>query len=149
MLDDVGVAPEALVFEITESLLITRRAENIAILQRLSRLGIGLAVDDFGTGYSSLAYIQRFPIDYLKIDRSFLQGLGRVERDTVLVTAIIAMGRGLQIEVIAEGVETAEQAAFLKEQGCLAAQGYFFGRPTSAREFSRRLGATSGAIAAG
>ena len=149
VLDDVGVAPEALVIEITESLLITRRVENIAILQQLSRLGIGLAVDDFGTGYSSLAYIQRFPIDYLKIDLSFLQGLGQIERDTALVTAIIAMGRGLQIEVIAEGVETAEQAAFLRRQGCLAAQGFYFGRPAPAREFNRLLGAPKGAIAVG
>jgi diguanylate cyclase (GGDEF)-like protein/PAS domain S-box-containing protein len=149
VLDDVRVAPEALVLEITESLLITQRVENIAILQQLSRLGIGLAVDDFGTGYSSLAYIQRFPIEYLKIDRSFLQGLGLVERDTALVTAIIAMARGLQIEVIAEGVETAEQAEFFRKQGCLAAQGYYFGRPAPAREFSQLLGAPKGAIAVG
>jgi len=149
VLDDVGVAPDALVIEITESLLITQRVENIAILQQLSRLGIGVAVDDFGTRYSSLAYIQRFPIDYLKIDRSFLQGLGQVERDTALVSAIIAMGRGLQVQVIAQGVETAEQAAFLRRQGCLAAQGYYFGRPAPAHEFSRLLGASKGPIAVG
>jgi diguanylate cyclase (GGDEF)-like protein len=145
ILEETGLEADALVIEITEGVLMTQRAENIATLEQLSRLGIALAVDDFGTGYSSLAYIQRFPVNYLKIDQSFLHGLGHVDRDTALVTAIIAMAHGLQIHVIAEGVETAAQAAFLETHGCLAAQGFLFSRPVPADSFVSLLQGSTGA----
>jgi diguanylate cyclase (GGDEF)-like protein/PAS domain S-box-containing protein len=146
VLEEAGLTPDALVLEITEGVLMTERTENILILEQLSRMGVGLAVDDFGTGYSSLAYIQRFPIDYLKIDQSFLHGLGNVVRDTALVTAIIAMAHGLRLKVIAEGVETAAQAAFLRSHNCLAGQGYHFGRPVPPQAFSKLMGTRGPAV---
>jgi EAL domain-containing protein (putative c-di-GMP-specific phosphodiesterase class I) len=116
-----------------------RSAENMAALEALANLGVGLAIDDFGTGYSSLAYLQRFPVSVLKIDRSFTDGLGVDAGDTAIVTAIIAMAHSLKLDVVAEGVETAEQAHFLKSHGCQAAQGFYFSRAVPPDQFVRLL----------
>ena len=127
--------------EITEGVLMTQTQENLVLLEELSRMGVRLAVDDFGTRYSSLAYLQRFPIHALKIDRSFVSGIGQDSSHTAIVTAIIAMARSLRLTVVAEGVETAEQAAFLKANGCEAAQGYYFGAVVPGEALAARLGA--------
>jgi EAL domain-containing protein (putative c-di-GMP-specific phosphodiesterase class I) len=113
------------------------------ILKTLRETGIQVSVDDFGTGYSSLSYLQQFPIDSLKIDRSFVRRIATDPGDTAIVTAIIAMGRNLKVRVIAEGVETLEDLMFLKAQDCEEAQGYYFSWPVPAEEFARLLSARS------
>jgi EAL domain-containing protein (putative c-di-GMP-specific phosphodiesterase class I) len=125
---DCGVPAEALELEITEGTMMQRSEFNLATLAELAAMGIRLSVDDFGTGYSSLAYLQRFPVHALKIDRSFVNDIGVDPKDSALITAIIAMASSLRLSVIAEGVETPEQAAFLLEHGCPAAQGYHFSK---------------------
>ena len=139
VLSEAGLPAEALQMEITEGMLVLQSQENLAMLEELARLGVRLAVDDFGTRYSSLAYLQRFPIHALKIDQSFVGGIGKDTNDTAIVTAMIAMAQSLRLTVIAEGVETAEQAAFLKAKGCEAAQGYFYGKPVPAEALAEVL----------
>jgi EAL domain-containing protein (putative c-di-GMP-specific phosphodiesterase class I) len=146
ILDETGIAPHSLELEITESVLVQHNEENMALLKRLSATGVQLSLDDFGTGYSSLSYLQRFPIHALKIDRSFVQGIDRDANQTALVAAIIAMAQGLRLKVIAEGVENVHQADFLKSHGCLAAQGYYYGKPVPAQAFSELLRATPACI---
>jgi diguanylate cyclase (GGDEF)-like protein/PAS domain S-box-containing protein len=124
-----GLAGSALKLELTESVVMESTATTIEMLTRLKALGVRLAIDDFGTGYSSLAYLKRFPVDVLKIDRSFVAGLGRDPHDTAIVQGVIAMAQGLGMTVTAEGVETAEQVACLKRLGCDLAQGYFYAQP--------------------
>ena len=102
---------------------------SIQVLRRLKDIGVGLAIDDFGTGYSSLAYLERFPVDALKIDRSFISRLGTDAADGAIVSAVLALGHALGLAVIAEGVETDEQLRILADLGCDAAQGYLFARP--------------------
>jgi diguanylate cyclase (GGDEF)-like protein/PAS domain S-box-containing protein len=140
VLAETGLPPSALEMEITEGMLMTKSPENIAMLERLAALGIRLAIDDFGTGYSSLAYLQRFPINVVKIDQSFVAGIGDDANDTSIVTAIIAMAHSLRLKVVAEGVETARQVAFLKAHGCLAAQGLYFSAAVPAAQFLALLG---------
>ncbi|MNN47561.1 Phytochrome-like protein cph2 [compost metagenome] len=108
-------------------------------LNRLKTLGVRLAIDDFGTGYSSLSYLRRFPIDVLKIDQSFIHGLSNDTNDAALVSAIISLGRSLDLNVIAEGVETEEQLAFLKAHQCEEGQGYYFSKALPADAFARLL----------
>jgi diguanylate cyclase (GGDEF)-like protein/PAS domain S-box-containing protein len=132
VLAETGFPAEYLALEITESDAMGDAEATIHRLRELKALGIQLAVDDFGTGYSSLAYLKRFPVDVLKIDRSFVHGLGSDDADTAIVAAMIGMARALGLRVVAEGVETAEQLTRLHELGCDAAQGFLFARPMSA-----------------
>jgi diguanylate cyclase (GGDEF)-like protein/PAS domain S-box-containing protein len=140
IIDEAGVPPDCIDLEITEGILMQRSEDNVATLKRLSNMGIKLSVDDFGTGYSSLAYLQRFPVDALKIDRSFVSGIGEDSNDTALVTAIISMAHSLHLKVLAEGVETSEQVAFLQAHGCLSAQGFYYSEAVAAEEFTALLG---------
>lgn len=128
-LSEAGLQPSALGIELVESSLIESTDPTARILHTLKQMGILIAVDDFGTGYSSLSYLKRFPIDYLKIDRSFTQGVPHDVNDTAISTAIIAMARSLNLTVVAEGVETRDQAEFLRAQGCDMVQGYYFSKP--------------------
>jgi diguanylate cyclase (GGDEF)-like protein len=134
-----GMDPHFLEIEITESLLIHDVENTLRILTGLKALGIRIAVDDFGTGYSSLAMLQRFPLDTIKIDRSFMRGSVGTPQDTGLADAIIAMGRSLSLTVVAQGVETLEQAEHLRLHQCNELQGFYFKRPMPAEEFTRLL----------
>jgi len=139
-LADSGLAPARLVLELTESVLIHHAPEIGERLLALQALGTRLAVDDFGTGYSSLGYLQRFPLDVLKVDRSFVRALGTAAPDAAIARAVVALGQALGLETVAEGVESAQQADVLQSMGCSAAQGYFFGAPMPARELERLAG---------
>ena len=132
VLEFTGLSPERLELEITESMLMQNPQEAVLLLGELKALGVKLSIDDFGTGYSSLSNLKRFPLDCLKIDRSFIEGLPGDEDSAAITQAIIAMARKLHYTVIAEGVETAAQGAFLRENGCGILQGYYFGKPLSA-----------------
>jgi diguanylate cyclase (GGDEF)-like protein/PAS domain S-box-containing protein len=139
ILEEHGLLPRDLELEVTETFLMRDSNSTAAVLQSLSDLGVRIALDDFGTGYSSLSHLKRFPIDTLKIDQSFVRNLPTDAGDASIVDAVIGMGKGLQIRVVAEGVETREQLAFLRKRGCPEGQGYYFGRPVSAREFTQLL----------
>lgn len=139
VLDEAGLPASALELEITEGMLVQNSESNISRLEKLSRMGVQLSIDDFGTGYSSLAYLQRFPIHALKIDRSFINGIGHDSNDTALVKAIIAMANSLRLKVLAEGVETVQQVDFLKTHGCPFAQGYYYSKALPADVFTRML----------
>jgi diguanylate cyclase (GGDEF)-like protein len=130
---------DRLVLEVTESSLMSNPDANIRTLEQLSALGIRLAMDDFGTGYASLNYLKRLPVDILKIDRSFIKGLPNDEDDGTLVTTILALGQSLGLEIVAEGVETNAQEAFLKRYGCQQAQGYLYSKPVPFAEFMALL----------
>jgi diguanylate cyclase (GGDEF)-like protein len=143
-LGGAGLAPELLCVEITESALVDDAPATLGTLQRLKELGVTLALDDFGTGYSSLTYVRRFPIDALKIDRSFIDGIVDSTEDEAIVTAVLSMGRALGVHVVAEGVETEEQAARLRTLGCELAQGYLFSRPLSAESALELLASSGG-----
>ncbi len=138
-LDTIGLPARHLELEITESLLLNDTEQNIALLHRLHDLGIRLALDDFGTGYSSLSYLKKFPFDLLKIDQSFVRGLPDNQEDAAIVDSIITMGHKLGMKVIAEGVETNEQSAFLRWLGCDQVQGYLIGRPLPAAQVEELL----------
>jgi diguanylate cyclase (GGDEF)-like protein/PAS domain S-box-containing protein len=124
-----GLAPDRLSLEITESAFTDDPARALVVLERLKEIGVRLELDDFGTGYSSLTYVRMFPIDALKIDRSFVQGVCQSQEDAAIVAAVISMGRALGVNVVAEGVESEAQASVLQELGCTLAQGYLFSRP--------------------
>lgn len=139
ILDEAELPASALNLEITESLLLQRSEDNVAALNQLSSMGMQLSVDDFGTGYSSLAYLQRFPVHAIKIDQSFVRGIGRDSNHTALVAAIIAMANSLELKVLAEGVETSQQRTFLMAHGCPAAQGFYYSEAVPAEEFIKIL----------
>jgi diguanylate cyclase len=129
VLEETGLDPASLTLEITEGVLVTESEATAQTLLDLKALGLRLVLDDFGTGYSSLAYLRRFPIDGLKIDRRFIAAMDTSTQDRTIVEAIIKMAAGLQIDVVAEGVETLEQAESLVRLGCVHAQGFYYARP--------------------
>ena len=133
-LRDSGVAPDRVVLEITESALMDDARSALRVLQRLKDLGVSLAIDDFGTGYSSLGYLQQFPLDVLKIDKSFVAGLGTEPGGAEIVAAVVGLAHALGLRVVAEGVETHRQLAALQDLGCDFAQGYLFSPPVPAAE---------------
>jgi EAL domain-containing protein (putative c-di-GMP-specific phosphodiesterase class I) len=140
-LADTGLEPRFLQLEITESSAMQNAQTAIQTLRELKALGVGLSIDDFGTGYSSLSYLRRFPIDTLKIDQSFIRDIGADPDDAAIASAIIALARTLKLSVVAEGVETAEQLAFVARHGCDQTQGYLFSRPLSAQRCADLLAA--------
>jgi len=135
MFTQCNLDAQHLEIEITESLLVDNVEKAIITLEKIHQLGVYLSIDDFGTGYSSMSYLKKFPIDAIKIDRSFVNGLPDDKDDIAIVNAILALGKNLGIELIAEGVETAEQAAFLQTNGCDELQGYYFSRPLPDEKF--------------
>ena len=124
-----GLDPRRLVLEVTESALMANAELAIGCLRDLKALGVRLAIDDFGTGYSSLVYLKRMPVDAIKVDRSFVDGLGDDAEDTAIVSSVVRLAHAVGVQAIAEGVETAEQQAHLRELGCDLAQGYYFAAP--------------------
>jgi EAL domain-containing protein (putative c-di-GMP-specific phosphodiesterase class I) len=139
VLKETGLDPKYLELELTESALMKNAGFTASILQILRERGIQVAVDDFGTGYSSLGYLQKFPLDALKIDQSFIRQISTAPHETAIVSAIIRMGQSLNLRVVAEGVETQEELAFLQNQQCNEAQGYYFSRPVPPYEFCELL----------
>jgi len=139
ILDQSGVAPGMLAFELTESLLMEQGGTTERRIRELAELGVALAIDDFGTGYSSLSYLKNFPVSTLKIDRSFIVDVTTSPDAAAITTAIIALAKAMDLDVVAEGVETKGQAAFLRERGCQKVQGYLFGRPAPRAMFTDYL----------
>jgi EAL domain-containing protein (putative c-di-GMP-specific phosphodiesterase class I) len=143
------LAPHLVALEITESAMLGDDDEAVATLRQLKALGMTLTIDDFGTGYSSLASLQRLPLDQLKIDRQFVSGLETDSGDAAIVSAIVGLAHTLGLAVVAEGVETAEQAAQLRAIGCDLAQGYYFGPPQSAEAITAWLETMASVMAPG
>jgi len=139
VLKESGLMPEYLELELTESLVMANPEQTAHILHRLKDRGISISVDDFGTGYSSLSYLKRFPIDKLKIDRSFVRDITHDDADAAIVNAVISLGHSLNLQVIAEGVETTEQLEYLRQEGCDGIQGYLFSRPMPAIALTQML----------
>jgi EAL domain-containing protein (putative c-di-GMP-specific phosphodiesterase class I) len=139
VLSDTGLDPEGLQLEITERAVMDDAEFSIGKLRRLKGLGMGFAIDDYGTGYSRFYYLKRMPVDSLKIDRSFVAGLGKDPGDEAIVSGTIDLAHALGLKVVAEGVETAEQLARLEDLGCDLAQGYFLSEPLSVGEVSELL----------
>jgi EAL domain-containing protein (putative c-di-GMP-specific phosphodiesterase class I) len=138
-LAETGLDPTLLELEITENVLMQNVEATIATLQAIKQLGIRLAIDDFGTGYSSLSYLQKFPVDVLKIDQSFVRDLNTNSNNAKLVSSIIDLGKSLNLSIIAEGVETAEQLDFLKLHRCEEGQGFYFSKALEPEAFVRFL----------
>jgi EAL domain-containing protein (putative c-di-GMP-specific phosphodiesterase class I) len=143
-LAESGVPPSRLVLEITEGVLIENPDEMLRRIEDLHALGVRIALDDFGSGYSNLGYLQRFPFDKLKIDRSFVTALGTSANGGVIIQAIVALGRALGLKVVVEGVETEKQRVLLRLAGCDEMQGYLFARPAPAKVIDRLLAAKPG-----
>jgi diguanylate cyclase (GGDEF)-like protein/PAS domain S-box-containing protein len=139
ILKDTGLDPRFLELELTESVLMKHAESTVSILKKLRARGVQVAVDDFGTGYSSLSYLRKFSIDALKIDQSFVRQITTVPDETTIVTAVISMGRNLNLRVVAEGVETQEELTFLQAHQCDEAQGYYFSRPVLPHQFAKLL----------
>jgi len=135
-LEKSGMAPELLELEITESMVMHNVERAMRVLKAIKGLGVILAIDDFGTGYSSMSLLKKFPIDVLKIDRSFVREITSNSEDKAIADAIIALGRVLDLTIVAEGVETAEQEAFLRAHNCHEVQGYLISKPVPADEFA-------------
>ncbi len=148
ILFETGLPPARLELEVTESALFRNYQGALDTLRRIKAMGVGVAMDDFGTGFSSLSTLQSFPFDKIKIDKSFVQGIGQFDRSTVIVRAVLGIGRGLGIPVVAEGVETEDQLAFLREEACAVIQGYLFGRPAPLADHAALLKIAADAMAA-
>ena len=140
---ETGLAPSRLELEITEGVLIGDFSGAVATLRRLKNLGVRIAMDDFGTGYSSLSYLQSFPFDKIKIDQAFVANLTHSQQAVTIIRAVIALGRGLDLPVVAEGVETEEQLKFLAAEQCTEVQGYYIGRPKPIAEYAEVVGRTA------
>jgi diguanylate cyclase (GGDEF)-like protein/PAS domain S-box-containing protein len=141
---ETGLAPDRLELEITEGVLIEDFDRGLALLRRLKALGVRISMDDFGSGYSSLSYLQAFPFDKIKIDRAFVMNLGHNPQSAAIVRAVIGLGHGLEMSIVAEGVETQEQLGFLAEEGCDAVQGYFLGKPAPIGQYAALVGRVGG-----
>src|ERR1700686_4716366 len=139
ILEETGLSPHYLGLELTESVLMQHAEFTVPVLKKLKAMGVRLAIDDFGTGYSSLSYLRQFPIDTLKVDQSFVNGINADTDDATIINAVINMGSNLKHRVIAEGVEKVEQVAFLQAHGCDEGQGYYFSRPVPAPQFAKLL----------
>ncbi|MGH8594249.1 MAG: putative bifunctional diguanylate cyclase/phosphodiesterase, partial [Gammaproteobacteria bacterium] len=139
VLYETGADPRLLEIEITEGLLLDQVESNLETVYNLRKLGLRVAIDDFGTGYSSLAYLKRFSIDTLKIDQSFIRGIALDLQDAIIVGAVIAMAHGLELEVVAEGVENLGQIQVLRAKGCDQAQGYYYTPALGPEEMKRWL----------
>jgi diguanylate cyclase (GGDEF)-like protein len=139
VLRETGLDPKYLELEITESILMQNTEQTLNTLQMLKEMGIRISIDDFGTGYSSLSYLKRFPFDMLKIDQAFVRDIAHERKDAEIVAAIISLAHSLDLDVVAEGVETEEQYHFLREYGCDELQGFLFHRPMSAQQFEQTL----------
>jgi EAL domain-containing protein (putative c-di-GMP-specific phosphodiesterase class I) len=139
VLEDTGLGPSRLDIEITESILLRDVDENLATLRNLKSLGIRISMDDFGTGYSSLGSLRSFPFDKIKIDRSFVSDLERSPDAAVIVHAVLGLGHSLGVATCAEGVETQEQLAFLRGEGCTEVQGYYYSKPKPLSEIAEML----------
>src|SRR5262249_2502156 len=141
-LDASALMPNLLTLELTESALLESDERVARTLQKIKDLGVVLALDDFGTGYASLAYLRQFPIDVVKIDRSFTAHVGSKDGDLVLLKGIIDLGHALELNLVAEGIETSEQHTIVRKLGCQQAQGFYFGRPThpAQRELDPSIG---------
>ncbi|MGX1104432.1 MULTISPECIES: sensor domain-containing protein [Bradyrhizobium] len=137
---ETGLTPDRLELEITEGVLIEDFDRGLSLLRRLKALGVRISMDDFGSGYSSLSYLQAFPFDKIKIDRAFVINLGRNPQSAAIVRAVIDLGHGLEMSIVAEGVETEAQLGFLAEEGCDAVQGYLIGRPAPIGQFAGLVG---------
>jgi len=137
VIQEYEVNPKYITFEITESMIMADTENMLTKLRELKNLGIKLSVDDFGTGYSSLRYLNRFPLDALKIDRSFVKDLPKSTDASAIVNAILALAKALKLITIAEGVETSQQLAFLRNTTCNAVQGYYFAKPLSVADFQQ------------
>lgn len=135
-LDNSGMAAELLELEITESMVMQNVERAMRVLKAIKGLGVMLAIDDFGTGYSSMSLLKKFPIDVLKIDRSFVREISNNSEDQAIADAIIALGRALDLTIVAEGVETAEQEAFLRAHHCDQIQGYLISKPVPPDKFA-------------
>lgn len=140
ILIETGLAPGRLELEITEGVLIEDFDRGLALLRRLKALGVRISMDDFGSGYSSLSYLQAFPFDKIKIDRAFIMNLGRNPQSAAIVRAVIDLGHGLEMSIIAEGVETIDQLAFLAREGCDGVQGYLLGKPLPIGQYAGLVG---------
>jgi EAL domain-containing protein (putative c-di-GMP-specific phosphodiesterase class I) len=139
VLADTGLRPEFLELELTEGLLLANRDVVSTLIQELREMGVKLTIDDFGTGYSSLGYLRQFKVNRLKIDRSFVRDIPVNADDAAITTAIINMARALNLDVLAEGVETAEQLDFLRAQNCYSIQGYYFSKPVAVEQIVEHM----------
>jgi diguanylate cyclase (GGDEF)-like protein/PAS domain S-box-containing protein len=143
---ETGLAPDRLELEITEGVLIEDFDRGLALLRRLKALGVRISMDDFGSGYSSLSYLQAFPFDKIKIDRAFVMNLGRNPQSAAIVRAVIGLGHGLEMSIVAEGVETQEQLGFLADVGCDAVQGFYIGKPLPIGQYAALVSGADGSV---